>query len=102
MLIVLLSWVPRHLLDPYEVSKRWTNGSLRDLLIGQIAICTSGYLLLVAVRGLVRSVLGIDVQNVIVSSHLSMAGYSAGCAAPGMQERMTEAMQTLPGVTAAG
>jgi predicted permease len=99
--------------DPYEIVKAGSSNRLgrrftvRDLLlIGQIAICallvTSS---LVAVRGLVRSVhsnVGFDPQNVmIVDVDLTMAGYNAD-EAPGMQKRMTEAMQALPGVTAVG
>jgi predicted permease len=81
--------------------------SLRDVLLaGQIAICavlvTSS---LVAVRGMVRSLhsdFGFDPQHaMLVECDLHMAGYNDDQSAA-MQEKMLEAIRTIPGVTAAG
>ena len=81
--------------------------SVRDvLLVVQIAICavliTSS---LVAVRGLMRSLhsnFGFEPKStMLVSTNLAMAGYS-GDKVPAMQKRMIDAMQTIPGVEAAG
>jgi predicted permease len=99
---------------PWEVVKTGTKAtagrrriSLRDaLLIVQIAACavlmTSS---LVAVRGLARSLrssFGFDPQNaVLVSTDLTMAGYSAN-RVPAMQRRMLDAAAALPGVTSTG
>jgi macrolide transport system ATP-binding/permease protein len=80
--------------------------NLRDLLLVlQIAICalllTS---LLVAVRGLLRSLnrnFGFITQNtMLVETDVNMAGYKAD-QVPVMQKRMIDAMETIPGVTAA-
>jgi predicted permease len=76
------------------------------LLVVQIAICavlvTSS---LVAVRGLVRSMqsnFGFEPRNaMLVDTTLSMAGYS-GDRVPGMQRRMIDALQSIPGVKSVG
>jgi predicted permease len=98
---------------PYEVVKSASNSRVgrriaaRDLLLGaQIALCavlvTSS---LVAVRGLARSLhsnLGVRPQDVmLVDTDLSKAGYS-GSQIGAMQRRMTDAMASIPGVTAVG
>lgn len=84
-------------------SRRFT---LRDLLLaGQIAVCavlvTSS---LVAVRGMIRSLhanLGFLPQNALqVNTDLDMAGYK-GAQAAEMQKRMLNAVEGLPGVSAA-
>src|SRR5580658_2398287 len=80
--------------------------TLRDLLLGgQIAIC--GVLVtssLVAVRGMVRSLhssFGFVPQNAMqVNADLYMAGYRDEHVAV-MQRHMLEAVQKIPGVTAA-
>lgn len=99
--------------DPYEIIKagsratphRWIGG--RDGLVAvQIALCavlvTSA---LVAVRGLAHSLqadFGFDPRNaILVETVLDMAGYR-GEAVPAMQKRMIEAMESVPGVSAAG
>ncbi|MFZ0886199.1 MAG: ADOP family duplicated permease, partial [Candidatus Acidiferrales bacterium] len=100
--------------DPYGVIKsgaaRASAGpriTARDLLLGvQIAICavlvTSS---LVAVRGLARSLhsnFGFEPRNaLLVDTDLNMAGYH-GEAAPTMQKRMLNALETIPGVTSVG
>ena len=103
--------------DPYAVIKSGSTGAMggsvgrrmtfRDvLLVVQIAICavlvTSS---LVAVRGLVRSLhanLGFEPQNaMLVHPDLGWAGYS-DARVPGMQKRLLEAMQSIPGVTSVG
>jgi predicted permease len=99
--------------NPYEIVKAGSSVgisrriSVRDiLLVVQIAICavlvTSS---MVAVRGLARSIhtnFGFDPQNVmLVDTDLKMAGYSED-KMPAMQRRMINAMQAIPGVTAAG
>jgi predicted permease len=80
--------------------------NLRDLLLVlQIAVCavlvTSS---LVAVRGLLRSLhsnFGFITQNaMLVETDVDMAGYSAD-QVPVMQKRMIDAMEAIPGVTAA-
>jgi predicted permease len=96
--------------NPYEVVKAGSSArmgrrvTVRDvLLVVQIAICavlvTAS---LVAVRGLARSMhanLGFEPRNVLLAQTvLSMAGYSED-RIPAMQERMIEAMKTIPGVT---
>jgi predicted permease len=99
--------------DPYELIK---SGSLvklgpritfREVLLAvQIAICavmvTSS---LVAVRGLLRSLhsdFGFEPGNVILAeTDLDMAGYPDD-AVPGMQKRMIESLQTIPGVASVG
>jgi predicted permease len=84
--------------------KRFT---IRDvLLVVQIAICavlvTSS---LVAVRGLVRSLhssFGFQPQNaLLVESDLRMAGY-ADERVPQMQQRMIDAVSTIPGANSVG
>jgi predicted permease len=95
--------------NPYEIVKAGSTGkagarfSVRDvLLVAQIAICavlvTSS---LVAVRGLIRSLhdnLGFRLENtLLVDTDLSMAGYSTE-RVPGMQKRMVEALEAVPGV----
>jgi len=99
--------------NPYEIVKAGSSARLgrrvtvRDvLLVVQIAICavlvTSS---MVAVRGLMRSMhtnLGIDPRNtMLVYTDLSMAGYSEDHVQP-MQQRMIDAMKTIPGVTSVG
>jgi predicted permease len=99
--------------NPYEIVKAGSSArlgqriSVRDiLLVVQIAICavlvTAS---MVAVRGLARSMhtnFGFDPENVmLVYTDLQMAGYSED-KVPAMQRRMIDAMQAIPGVTAAG
>jgi len=98
--------------DAYEVVKAGTavagrRIAVRDLLLAaQVAICavlvTSS---LVAVRGLLRSLhgdFGFDARNVtVVDTDLGMAGYRADKVA-GMQRRMLDAMQAIPGVESVG
>jgi predicted permease len=99
--------------NPYEVVKSGSTGrvgrrvTVRDmLLVAQIAICavlvTSS---LVAVRGLMRSLhsnFGFEPKGAtLVETALSMAGYSSD-SVPVMQERMIDALQTIPGVTSVG
>src|SRR5208337_3886895 len=99
--------------NPYGVIK---SGSLaragrrittRDLLLGvQVAICallvTSS---MVAVRGLVRSLhsnFGFEPRNaMLINTDLPIAGYR-GDAVPGMQRRMIDAMETIPGARSVG
>jgi predicted permease len=80
--------------------------NLRDLLVVlQIAVCavlvTSS---LVAVRGLLRSLhsnFGFATQNaMLVETDVNMAGYN-GDQVPVMQKKLIEAMDGIPGVTAA-
>lgn len=84
--------------------RRWTG---RDLLVGlQIAICavlvTSA---LVGVRGLIRSLhssFGFVPEHALqVSTDLDMAGYG-GAQVSAMQRRMLNAVEAIPGVSAAG
>lgn len=101
--------------DPYQGIKAGATGlagtsrriALRDLLLaGQIALCallvTAS---LVAVRGMVRSLhsnIGFVPQNAMqVNTNLYMAGYRDERVAE-MQQRMLEAVERIPGVTAAG
>jgi predicted permease len=99
--------------NPWQVVKSGSSGSagskltIRDLLlVVQIAICavlvTSS---LVALRGLMRSLhsdFGFEPQNaLLVDSDLDMAGYS-GERVPAMQRRMVDALEGMPGVSAAG
>ncbi|HEY6306750.1 MAG TPA: ABC transporter permease [Candidatus Angelobacter sp.] len=99
--------------NPYEVVKSGSSGrvgrrvTVRDLLlVVQIAICavlvTSS---MVAVRGLARSLhsnFGFEPQNaMLVETDLNMAGYR-GDSLSAMQKRMIDALQTIPGVKAAG
>ena len=99
--------------NPYEIVKAGSSArlgqriSVRDiLLVVQIAICavlvTAS---MVAVRGLARSMhtnFGFDPENVmLIYTDLQMAGYSED-KVPAMQRRMIDAMQAIPGVTAAG
>jgi predicted permease len=97
--------------NPYQVIKSGSTAisrrfTLRDLLMGgQIAICavlvTAS---LVAVRGLVRSLhsdFGFQARNaMLVNTDLAMARYSAD-QQPIMQQRMLDAIESIPGVTAA-
>ena len=98
--------------NPWQVVKSGSSGaagrrlSIRDLLlVVQIAICavlvTSS---LVALRGLMRSLhsdFGFDPQNaLLVDSDLDMAGYT-GEKVPAMQRRMVDALEGMPGVSAA-
>ncbi|HVT98876.1 MAG TPA: ABC transporter permease [Acidobacteriaceae bacterium] len=100
--------------DPWQIIRTAGAGlggirkfTLRDLLlVAQIAICavlvTSS---LVAVRGLMRSLhsnFGFDPNHVVVvATDLQMAGYKEADRAP-MERRMVEAIQSIPGVSAAG
>ncbi len=99
--------------NPYEMVKAGSTArigrgiAVRDvLLVVQIAICavlvTSS---MVAVRGLMRSLhtnFGFDPQNtLLVDTDLQMSGYQDD-EIPAMQKRMTDAMQTIPGVIAVG
>ena len=99
--------------DPHEIVKAGTRATssrrigARDLLVAvQIAICavlvTSSF---VAVRGLLKSMhsdFGFDPRNaILVETVLDMAGYTAE-SAPLMQKRLTEGMQSIPGVTSVG
>jgi predicted permease len=99
--------------DSYQIVKAGTTGTVgrritsRDLLLAaQIAICavlvTSS---MVAVRGLERTLhsnFGFEPHNaMLVSTDVSMAGYSSSEVAP-MQKRMIHAMETIPGVESAG
>jgi predicted permease len=97
--------------NPYQVIKAGATEAgrrftLRDLLLGgQIAICavliTAS---LVAVRGLVRSLhsnFGFVAENAMVlDTDLAMARYSAD-QQPIVQRRMLDAVESIPGVTAA-
>jgi predicted permease len=97
--------------NPYQVIKAGPGGAIgrrlsaRDLLlVTQITICavlvTSS---MVAVRGLMRSLdaeVGVEPRHaMLVNTILRMAGYS-GEAMPGMQRRMIDSMQAIPGVDA--
>lgn len=99
--------------DAYQVLKSGSANrvtgrvGMRDVLLAlQIAICavlvTSS---LVAVRGLERSLhgnFGIDPRHVLlVNTDLAASGDSAD-KIPAMQLAMTDAMRTIPGVTAVG
>ena len=99
--------------NPYEIVKAGSTArmgrgiAVRDvLLVVQIAICavlvTSS---MVAMRGLAHSLhtnLGFDPQNtVLVDTDLRMAGYQ-GDEIPAMQKRMSDTIQTIPGVSAVG
>ena len=72
----------------------------------QIAICavliTSSF---VAVRGLIRSLhsnFGFEPQNaLLVDTDLSLAGYR-GDSVPEMQQRIIDALETIPGVQSVG
>lgn len=99
--------------DPHEIIKSGSRHTHerritgRDVLVVlQIAICavlvTSS---MVAVRGLLHSMhsdFGFEPRDAMLAGTvLDMAGYR-GEAAPAMQKRMIEAMETIPGVTAVG
>jgi predicted permease len=100
--------------DPWQIIRSGMSGTqemkrftLRDLLLAaQIAICavliTSS---LVAVRGLVRSLnsdFGFQPQGaLLVETDLQMSGYDKD-RIPQMQQRMLNAVASLPGVSAAG
>ena len=99
--------------NPYGVIKSGSTATIgrritaRDALLAlQVAVCavlvTSSF---VAVRGLMRSMrsdLGIEPQNaLLVDVDMNTAGYH-GDQIPVMQERMLEAMATIPGVEAVG
>ena len=97
--------------NPYQVIKSGATGfarrfTLRDLLLAtQIAICavlvTAS---LVAVRGLLRTLHGhfgfLTRNAVLVHTDLAMARYSSD-QQPIMQQRMLDAVENIPGVTAA-
>jgi predicted permease len=99
--------------NPYGVIKSGSTGTggrrmtARDLLlVVQIAICAVLVASsMVAVRGLARSLhssFGFEPRNVmLVDTDLSMAGYSSD-KVPAMQRRMSDAMQTIPGVASVG
>ena len=99
--------------NPYQIVKGGSGGAagrritVRDLLlVAQIAICavlvTSS---MVAVRGLSRTLhsnFGFEPRNaMLVETNLAMAGYS-GDEVAAMQKRMMDAVETIPGVKAAG
>ena len=99
--------------DPYQILKSGSVNpvsrrlALRDVLLAlQIAICavlvTSS---LVAVRGLERSLrgnFGIDAHHVLlVDTDLATSGYTPDRMVA-MQQRMADAMRTIPGVAAVG
>ena len=99
--------------DPYEIVKSGSVGrvgrriTVRDLALGlQIALCavlvTSS---MVALRGLQRSLhsnFGFEPRNLtLLDTDLTMAGYMGDNVAE-MQKRMTDAAETVPGVTAVG
>lgn len=99
-------------MHPYELVKSGSTGKtgrriLRELLlVGQIAICavlvTAS---IVAVRGLLRSYhsqFGFDPNNVLLANtDLAMGGYNRE-QVPGMQKRIIEAVESIPGVDAVG
>jgi predicted permease len=106
------AWQALHT-DPYPVIKSGAADGgrrrvgLRQALLGvQVALCA--LLLtasLVAVRGLQRS-MHADVgfrpeHTLLVQTDMRMAGYGKA-AAPAMQKRMLQAVEGMPGVTAAG
>ncbi|MFL5613589.1 MAG: ADOP family duplicated permease [Gemmatimonadaceae bacterium] len=99
--------------DPYEILKSGGASllrrrlAMRDVLLAlQIAICavlvTSS---LVAVRGLERSLhgnFGVDPQHVLlVDTDLTTSGYAPD-RMPAIQQRMADAMRTIPGVATVG
>ena len=99
--------------DPYQVVKSGSANpvrrrlAMRDVLLAlQIAICavlvTSS---LVAARGLERSLhgkFGVDPQHVLlVETDLATSGYVAD-KMPAMQQRMADAMRTIPGIASVG
>jgi predicted permease len=99
--------------DPYQIMKSGSAKpvrrrlTLRDVLLAlQIATCavlvTSS---LVAVRGLERSLhgnFGIDPHNVLlVDTDLAMSGYTPE-QMPAMQQRMADAVRTIPGIAQVG
>jgi len=99
--------------NPYEIVKTGANSrlgrrmTLRDaLLVVQIAICavlvTSS---MVAVRGLLRSMtvnVGFEPRKaMLLNLNLAMAGYSSD-KAPGLERRMIDAVETIPGVEHVG
>ncbi len=99
--------------DPYQVVKAGSSGpslrriTVRDVLLAvQIALCavlvTSS---MVALRGLLRSQhsdFGFDQRNsMLVSTNLAMVGYSTEQTV-GMQKRMIEAVEKIPGVEHVG
>jgi predicted permease len=99
--------------SPYQVVKSGTidlggrRFSTRDLLlVVQVAVCAMLVTAsMVALRGLVRSLhthYGFVPQNaLLVETDLNMAGYEGDRVAV-MQRRMVDAMEKIPGVTAAG
>jgi predicted permease len=99
--------------NPYQVVKSGTvdlggrRFSTRDLLlVVQVAVCAMLVTAsMVALRGLERSLhthYGFVPQNaLLVETDLNMAGYEGDRVAT-MQRRMVDAMEKIPGVTAAG
>jgi predicted permease len=99
--------------NPYQVIKAGPSGTIgrrisaRDLLLaGQITICAVLVTCsMVAVRGLMRSMhaeVGVDPRHtMLVNTIPGMAGYR-GEAIPGVQKRMIEGMQAIPGVDSVG
>jgi predicted permease len=98
--------------DPYQVIKAGPTGmagrrwAMRDvLLVAQVSICallvTAS---MVAMRGFERSLhtrYGFEPEHAMLANvELAMAGYR-GDAVAAMQRRMVEAMESIPGVTAA-
>jgi predicted permease len=96
--------------DPYAIIRSGSRSTASSrvkfqdfLVVGQLTICavlvTSS---LVAVRGLARSLhsgFGFEPRQVMLANTLlDMAGYSKD-AVPPMQQRILDAMQTIPGVT---
>ena len=99
--------------NPWEIVKSGSVGvggrrfTLRDLLlVVQVAVCAMMVTAsLVAVRGLVRSLhsnYGFAPDNtLLVETDLNMAGYDGEKVQP-MQQRMLDAVEAMPGVTAVG
>jgi predicted permease len=99
--------------NPYQVVKSGTMDlggrrfNTRDLLlVVQVAVCAMLVTAsMVALRGLVRSLhthYGFAPQNaLLVETDLNMAGYEGDRVAT-MQRRMVSAVETIPGVSAAG
>jgi predicted permease len=99
--------------NPWEIVKSGSVGvggrrfTLRDLLlVVQVAVCAMLVTAsLVAVRGLVRSLhsnYGFAPNNtLLVETDLNMAGYDGEKVQP-MQQRMLDAVEAMPGVTAVG
>ncbi len=113
---LLFGMVPVHQVlrvSPYQVVKSGTielggrRFSARDLLlVVQVAVCAMLVTAsMVALRGLVRSLHThygfVPQQALLVETDLNMAGYEGDRVAV-MQRRMVDAVEMIPGVTAAG